>query len=57
VLVGMGDGRRAERRPSVPLAMAAKVGFDALGGLFLTAEQATKNPASAGGAWWPPGPT
>jgi hypothetical protein len=43
VLVGMGDGRRAERRPSVPLAMAAKVGFDSLGGLFLTAEQATKH--------------
>jgi hypothetical protein len=43
VLVGMGDGRRAERRPWVPLAMAAKVGFDALGGLFLTAEQATKH--------------
>ena len=43
VLIGMGDRRRAQDRPWVPLAMAAKVGFDALGGLFLTAEQATKH--------------
>ena len=43
VLIGMGDGRRAKERPWVPLAMAAKVGFDALGGLYLTAEQATKH--------------
>lgn len=43
VLIGMGDARRAEERPWVPLAMAAKVGFDALGGLYLTAEQATKH--------------
>ncbi|MDP8953923.1 MAG: vitamin K epoxide reductase [Actinomycetota bacterium] len=42
-LIGMGDARRAEERPWVPLAMAAKVGFDALGGLYLTAEQATKH--------------
>jgi hypothetical protein len=43
VLIGMGDGRRSQERPWVPLAMAAKVGFDALGGLYLTAEQATKH--------------
>lgn len=43
VLIGMGDGRRAKDRPWVPLAMAAKVAFDALGGLYLTAEQATKH--------------
>ena len=43
VLIGMGDGRRAKERPWVPLAMAAKVGFDALGGLYLTAEQVTKH--------------
>ncbi len=43
VLIGMGDGRRVEERPWLPLAMAAKVGFDALGGLYLTAEQASKH--------------
>ena len=43
VLIGMGDGRRAVDRPWLPLAMAAKVIVDALGGLFLTAEQATKH--------------
>lgn len=43
VLVGMGDRRRATERPWVPLAMAAKIGVDALGGLYLTAEQATKH--------------
>jgi len=43
VLIGMGDARRAKERPWVPLAMAAKIGFDALGGLYLTAEQATKH--------------
>lgn len=43
VLIGMGDGRRAAERPWLPLAMAAKVAFDALGGLYLTAEQATKH--------------
>ncbi|HEV2810985.1 MAG TPA: vitamin K epoxide reductase family protein [Acidimicrobiales bacterium] len=43
VLIGMGDGRRAKERPWVPLAMAAKVGLDAVGGLYLTAEQATKH--------------
>ena len=43
VLIGMGDARRATQRPWVPLAMAAKVGLDALGGLYLTAEQASKH--------------
>ena len=43
VLAGMGDGRRATERPWLPLALAAKVGLDAVGGLFLTAEQATKH--------------
>ena len=43
VLAGMGDRRRAAERPWLPLALAAKVGLDAAGGLFLTAEQATKH--------------
>lgn len=43
VLIGMGDRHRAQERPWVPLAMAAKVALDALGGLVLTAEQATKH--------------
>lgn len=43
VLAGMGDGRRATERPWLPLALAAKVGLDAAGGLFLTAEQASKH--------------
>lgn len=42
-LIAMGDARRAKERPWVPLAMAAKVGLDALGGIYLTAEQATKH--------------
>lgn len=43
VLAGMGSKRRHEDLPVVPLAMAAKVVFDALGGIYLTAEQATKH--------------
>ncbi len=43
VLAGAGTGRRVEERPWLPLAMAAKVGADALGGLYLTAEQASKH--------------
>lgn len=42
-LAGMGSRRRHDESPLVPLAMAAKVLFDALGGLYLTAEQATKH--------------
>ncbi len=43
VLAGMGDRRRATERPWLPLALAAKVGLDTAGGLFLTAEQASKH--------------
>lgn len=43
VLAGMGSAKRHEELPVVPLAMAAKVAFDALGGVYLTAEQATKH--------------
>lgn len=43
VLVGMGPAERAQRRPWVPLAMAAKVAADAAFGLYLTLEQGTKH--------------
>jgi hypothetical protein len=43
VLVGMGPAGRAEARPWVPLALAAKVGTDALWSVFLTAEQGSKH--------------
>ncbi|MDQ4129597.1 MAG: vitamin K epoxide reductase family protein [Actinomycetota bacterium] len=43
VLAGAGTARRAEERPWLPLALAAKVAADALGGLYLTAEQASKH--------------
>lgn len=42
-LAGMGSSRRHHDRPVVPLLMAAKVAFDAAGGLYLTAEQASKH--------------
>ncbi len=42
-LAGAGSARRAEERPWLPLAMTAKVVADALGGLYLTAEQASKH--------------
>lgn len=42
-LAGMGSARRVEERPWIPLVLAAKVGLDALSGLYLTAEQATKH--------------
>lgn len=42
-LAGMGSRQRHEEMPLVPLVMAAKVAFDALGGIYLTAEQATKH--------------
>ena len=42
-LAGMGSRKRHDELPLVPLAMAAKVVFDALGGIYLTAEQATKH--------------
>jgi uncharacterized membrane protein len=43
VLAGMGSGRRAEERPWVPLALAAKVVLDALSAAFLTVEQGSKH--------------
>ncbi|MDP9384008.1 MAG: vitamin K epoxide reductase family protein [Actinomycetota bacterium] len=42
-LVGMGGADRARDRPLVPLLAAAKLGLDALGGLYLTAEQASRH--------------
>jgi len=42
-LAGMGSKDRFRNTPIVPLALAAKVLFDAFGGLYLTAEQATKH--------------
>lgn len=43
VLAGMGARGRFVDTPLLPLALAGKVVFDALGGLYLTAEQATKH--------------
>ena len=43
VLAGMGSRRRVEERPWIPLALAAKVGLDAVSGLYLTVEQASKH--------------
>lgn len=43
VLAGMGDRRRSETAPWIPLALLGKVVLDAGSGLFLTAEQATKH--------------
>ncbi len=43
VLAGMGARDRFEQTPAVPLLLAAKVLLDALGGLYLAAEQATKH--------------
>jgi uncharacterized membrane protein len=43
VLAGLGSDRRAEERPWIPLALAAKVGLDALSGLYLTLEQGSKH--------------
>ncbi len=42
-LAGMGSSRRHHDMPVVPLLMAAKVALDAAGGLYLTAEQASKH--------------
>jgi uncharacterized membrane protein len=42
-LAGMGAGRRWSDRPWVPLALAAKVGLDALSGLYLTVEQGSRH--------------
>lgn len=43
VLAGMGSGQRAEERPWIPLALAAKVGLDAVSAVFLTVEQGSKH--------------
>lgn len=43
VLAGMGSRNRFRETPIIPLALAGKVVVDALGGLYLTAEQATKH--------------
>ena len=43
VLAGMGPARRAEERPWIPLALAAKVGLDTLSALYLTVEQGSKH--------------
>lgn len=43
VLAGMGPAGRAQSRPWVPLALAAKVATDALWGVFLTVEQGSKH--------------
>ncbi len=43
VLAGMGGAERARERPWIPLALAAKVVVDALGGLYLTLEQVTRH--------------
>ncbi len=42
-LAGMGDGERWRTRPVLPLLFAAKVAADAVGGLYLFAEQASKH--------------
>lgn len=43
ILAGAGTSQRAEEKPWLPLLMAVKVAGDALGGLYLTAEQASKH--------------
>lgn len=42
-LVGMGGADRAHDRPVIPLLAAGKLALDALGGLYLTAEQASRH--------------
>ena len=42
-LAGMGSRRRWEQRPWIPIALAAKVGLDAVSGLFLTVEQGSRH--------------
>lgn len=42
-LAGMGGARRSTERPWLPLALVAKVVADAIGGVYLTAEQASKH--------------
>lgn len=42
-LAGMGGPDRSRRQPLVPLVLFAKTALDAVGGLYLTAEQLTKH--------------
>jgi len=42
-LAGMGTARRAQEKPWIPLALAVKVGLDAVSGLYLTVEQASRH--------------
>ena len=42
-LAGMGSRRRWAAQPWVPLALAAKVGLDAVSGLYLTVEQGSRH--------------
>lgn len=43
VLASAGDASRSREQPWLPLALLAKVGADAVGGAYLTVEQATKH--------------
>lgn len=43
ILAGMGSARRAEERPWIPLALAAKVVADVASSVFLTVEQGTRH--------------
>lgn len=43
VLAGMGGRNRAQERPWLPLALAAKTALDAASGVFLALEQGTKH--------------
>ena len=57
-LIGMGAGDRAGSQPWIPLLAAAKLGYDAAGAAWLTAEQVSKHRALcfycllAGAATW-----
>lgn len=42
-LATAGNARRAEERPWLPVALAAKVALDAAGAIYLSAEQASKH--------------
>lgn len=48
-LIGMGGGERARERPLVTLLAAAKLGYDAVGAGYLTAEQISRHRAQC--AW------
>ena len=43
VLAGMGSAHRAQERPWIPLALAAKVALDTASALYLTVEQGSKH--------------